>query len=166
MAWYVTGSEALAAYGAPRQTLDTDLVVDTSEDVLSALASELDSGYYFAEPLRIGKRQMASLVERSGGGKVDLIVRDPDPWGREAMARRARWEHPTWGPIWVSSLEDLLIAKLEWSEGASELQLRDCRMLLRMNTQRLDRDYLVRWANAVGVGRLLHDLEEAGRDAT
>jgi len=23
---------------------------------------------------------MASLVDRTGGGKVDLIIRDPDPW--------------------------------------------------------------------------------------
>jgi hypothetical protein len=34
LAWYVTGSEALAVYGSPRQTMDVDLVVDATRDAL------------------------------------------------------------------------------------------------------------------------------------
>ncbi len=162
-AWYLTGSEALAAYGTPRQTLDTDVLVDTTEPGLRELGAALGRDYYFAEPLRFGSRVMASLVERSGAGKVDLIVRDGDPWSREAMARRRPWDHPAWGPAWVSSLEDLVLAKLEWSEGTSELQLRDCRMLLRMNAEAVDRTYLAHWAPGLGVGQLLRDVLEPGR---
>ncbi len=161
-AWYLTGSEALAAYGAPRQTLDIDVLVDTTEPGLRELAAALARDYYFADPLRFGSRVMASLVERSGAGKVDLIVRDMDSWGREAMARRRSWDHPAWGPSWVSSLEDLVLAKLEWSEGTSELQLRDCRMLLRMNADAIDREYLSQWAGTLGVGSLLREVLEPG----
>ncbi len=157
MAWYLTGSEALAAYGSPRQTLDTDVLVDTTESGLRKLAAALGRDYYFAEPLRVGPRLMASVVERSGAGKVDFIVRDSDSWGREAMARRRRWDHPVWGAGWVSSLEDLVLAKLEWSEGTSELQLRDCGMLLRMNSDAVDREYLARWARVLGVHDLLRE---------
>jgi hypothetical protein len=155
--WYLTGSEALAAYGAPRQTLDVDVVVGGPVGSLGLLAKAMGSAYYFAEPLRFGRRWMASLVESSGGGKVDLIVRDPDSWGDEAMRRRREWSHPVWGAMWVSSLEDLVLAKLEWSEGISELQMRDCRMLLRMNAGSLDVEYLARWALAIGVDALLRD---------
>lgn len=77
------------------------------------------------------------------------------------MARRARWDHPSWGPVWVSSLEDLVLAKLGRSEGVSELQQRDCASLLRMNRDGLDVAYLERWARVLGVG----DLLEAARHA-
>lgn len=158
-AWYVTGSEALAAYGTPRQTMDVDIVIEATPTAIAALASGLERDHYFAEPLRIGNRQMASLVHRSGGGKVDLIIRDPDPWGRSAMERRRQWEHPTWGATWVSSLEDLILAKLEWSEGTSELHLRDARTLVRMNERSIDHAYLSRWAAVLGVESLLQAID-------
>jgi len=166
LAWYLTGSEALAAYGAPRQTLDTDLVLDATIESMAELAQALERDHYFAEPLRIGNRWMASLVDQTGGGKVDLIIRDNDPWARAAMERRRHWKHPVWGPVWVSSPEDLILAKLEWSEGTSELQLRDCRMLLRMNAQDIDGEYLTRWARALGVSELLHAVSEGESDAS
>lgn len=166
LAWYVTGSEALAVYGSPRQTMDVDLVVDATRDVLDELGRVLEVEYYYAEPLRFGNRLMAALVDRQGAGKVDLIVRDPDPWGLEAMSRRRRWIHPAWGPAWVSSLEDLILAKLEWSGGTSELQLRDCASLLRMNRGRVDRAYLSEWARALGVPQELRRVEEAAADAS
>jgi hypothetical protein len=79
----------------------------------------------------------------------------------EAMARRLRWAHPAWGPVWVSTLEDLVLAKLEWSEGTSELQLRDCASLLRMNAGRVDEAYLERWARALGLGDRLESVRRA-----
>ena len=94
-------------------------------------------------------------------GKMDLIIRDVDAWGSEAMARRVRWMHPTWGPIWVSTLEDLILAKLEWSEGISELQQRDCASLLRMNRDHLDHAYLECWGRSLGVDGLLEAARRA-----
>ena len=91
-AWYLTGSEALSAYGTPRQTMDTDLVVDTDARGLSRLIADLGSGFAVAEPIHSGRRWMASIIDSASVAKVDLIVRDPDPWGAEAMARRRRWE--------------------------------------------------------------------------
>jgi len=140
-------------------------------DVVNALeqldlAQALESDHYFAEPLRVGNRWMASLVDQAGGGKVDQIIRDNDPWARVAMDRRRAWRHPVWGPVWVSSPEDLILAKLGWSEGTSELQLRDCRMLLRMNAQDIDRDYLTRWARTLRVSELLQAVSEGDPDAS
>jgi hypothetical protein len=165
-AWYLTGSEALAIYASPRQTMDVDLVVDATREALDELADGLEDAYYYAEPIRIGNRLLAALVDREGSGKVDLIVRDADPWGRVAMSRRRRWSHPDWGPIWVSSLEDLILAKLEWSEGTSELQLRDCHILLRMNRERIDGAYLATWARALDVTKELHQVEEGSTGAS
>ncbi|CAN5536077.1 hypothetical protein BH20CHL6_BH20CHL6_17540 [soil metagenome] len=99
---------------------------------------------------------MASLVSRSALGKVDLILRRDDSWGRSAMRRRQRWTHPEFGPAWIASLEDLVLPKLEWSEGRSELQLRDCRNLITVNRRTIDRAYLDRYAANLGLTELLH----------
>lgn len=164
--WYLTGSEALAAYGSPRQTLDVDIVVAADVRQLEALADVLSPGRYVSEPATFGTRTIASLIDPAGAGKVDLIVRADDAWGREAMRRRRGWAHPTWGDVWVSSLEDLILAKLEWSEGTSELQLRDVRQLLRLNAATIDRDYLGRWATDLGLATLLASVPSQADDAT
>ena len=77
------------------------------------------------------------------------------------MVRRVRIDHPTFGPSWVSSLEDLILAKLIWSEGTSELQLRDCGILMRVNRDRLDNAYLEGWARRLGVERHLSEVRRA-----
>ena len=159
--WYITGSVALGAYGSPRQTMDADVVIAATSDQLGAMAGTLSDTCYYSEPVRFGRRTMAALIDRTGGGKVDLIVRDDDAWGRSAMERRRPWDDPALGPVWISSLEDLILAKLEWSDGSSELQLRDCRNLLRMNVGKVDRDYLAHWAAELGITRLLTGISEA-----
>lgn len=59
-------------------------------------------------------------------------------------------DHPSLGQIWVIAAEDLVLAKLEWSEGTSELQLRDVRSLLRL-VKDLDWSYLERYAAVLGI---------------
>jgi hypothetical protein len=63
--------------------------------------------------------------------------------------------------VWVLSIEDLVLAKLEWSRGISELQLRDCANLLRTNTSTLDWQYLERYARVLGVDEILARLRAA-----
>ena len=165
VAWFMTGSEALAAYGSPRQTMDVDVVVEAFGDQLHDLPRSMQETHYFSEPIRVGNRSMAALIDLSGAGKVDLIVRDADAWGHSAMERRQRWVHPTLGRIWVSSLEDLILVKLERSEGSSELQLRDCAALLRIAAGSEDAAYLDEWAGRLGVASILQQVREAA-DAT
>jgi hypothetical protein len=48
--------------------------------------------------------------------------------------------------LWVASLEDTIIAKLEWAElGGSARQLEDVAALLRVAGDGLDHAYLERW---------------------
>jgi hypothetical protein len=153
--WYLTGSEALGLYAAPRQTADTDVVVDLPAERFEAVFGPFADAFAVARPIRVPQRWLASLVSQAGWGKIDVVLRDDSPWARAALDRRRRFVHPAYGPVWLSSPEDLLLAKLEWSEGASELQLRDCTKLVRANPD-LDGAYLDRHAAALGVTDLLH----------
>ena len=46
--------------------------------------------------------------------------------------------------VWVATIEDVIVAKLEWSKlaGGSARQLEDVRALVEMNEDRLDREYI------------------------
>ncbi len=48
-------------------------------------------------------------------------------------------------PIWIVSLEDLILSKLYWAKDTlSEMQLKDVKNLL-LSSQQIDLDYLNKW---------------------
>jgi hypothetical protein len=159
--YFLTGSEALARYGEPRQTMDVDIVLGTAPHEFSRIAAAFEPDFLVNEPIDVGRFAMASVIAKSALGKADFVLGRTDPWSRSSMERRERWNHPLYGPLWVASLEDLVLAKLEWSEGTSELQLRDCRILVELNRERIDWPYLERWAPSLGVADLLGELRRA-----
>ena len=159
--YYITGSEALPRYGEPRQTADIDLVLKMAPDEFHRVRSAFEGEYVVNDPVVAAGRAMASVVAQTGLGKADLILGRDDAWARSAFARRQAWQHPRLGNVWVLALEDLVLAKLEWSGGISELQLRDCANLLRTNASTLDWDYLERFAHVLGVDEILARLRAA-----
>ncbi len=48
-----------------------------------------------------------------------------------------------------------------WSEGTSELQLRDCAILMRINRDEIDWIYTRRWAAVLSVAALLEQVQRA-----
>lgn len=157
----ITGSEALPRYGEPRQTADIDIVLAMPIGEFGRIRAAFEADYVVNEPIVVQGRAMASVVAQSGLGKADLILDRDDAWARSAMARREAWDHPRLGRVWVLSLEDLILAKLEWSGGISELQLRDCANLLRTNAPAVNWSYLERYADVLGVEQVLSRLRAA-----
>ncbi len=158
LSWYVTGSWALAAYGEPRMTQDIDVVLDaTRADYELRIRPAFESDFLVNDPIDLGGRWMGGLIHRTELVRVDVMFGRSDPWARSAMARRERLDHPTLGPIWVISVEDLVLAKLEWSEGTSELQLRDARSIIRLVGD-LDWPYLEQYAAALGIRDRLESI--------
>jgi len=153
--YYITGSEALGRYAEMRTTRDMDIVLDLSparyEDTIRP---SFEDEYLVADLAIWPTKAMGSVLHRTALAKVDLILRGDDPWSRSAMDRRVRADDPVVGAAWFISREDLLLAKLEWSEGTSEMQLRDCRSIVRVGPA-LDWEYLDRYAARIGVGDLL-----------
>jgi len=66
--------------------------------------------------------------------------------------------------VWLATPEDTILAKLERAAMSdSERQLRDVTSFLRIRGEKLDWDYMARWADELGV----HDaLQRLRRDAT
>lgn len=149
----LTGSLAAAYYGAPRATQDLDLVIESQPDNLRRFVKDLQSvGLYVdldsaLEALRTGGQFNA--IDPSTGWKADLIFRKARAFSESEFGRRQQRE--LLGiEIALATLEDLIVAKLEWSElGDSELQRRDVRELLEMAGDKIDQAYLEHWIDAL-----------------
>jgi len=153
--YMLTGSLAAAYYAVPRATQDIDLVLETEvEGVERLVRGLLAVGWYVdrdaaLEALR-GRGQF-NTIDPESGWKADFLVRKERPYSREEFGRRQRISL-LGVDVPVATLEDVLIAKVEWARlGDSALQRRDVVQLLERSWTRLDHAYLQKWIPQLGL---------------
>lgn len=159
IAYMLTGSLAMSYYARPRMTRDIDLVIaleaPEGEGLIGALGAEYhaDAGEITAAIL--GARPW-NIIHLPSVVKIDLIPRKDTRYRRAEFERRRRVELAG-VRLWIVSVEDLILSKLEWSrESRSEQQRRDVKLLLEAP---LDRAYLDEWAARLDLGGLLREVE-------
>lgn len=78
--------------------------------------------------------------------KVDLIPKKRRTFSQVEFDRRVELD-VLGSPMTVASLEDTIVAKLEWAKagGGSSRQLEDVRELVRLGADRIDHAYIDRW---------------------
>ena len=159
----VTGSTASTFYGEPRTTHDIDIVLELTDASLDAFLRELpeDDWYVSAEAATdaVARRSMFNVIHLDTGWKVDLIVIKERPYSREEFGRRQQHLLGELS-IWVASVEDCILSKLEWCVmcGGSERQLRDVAAMLRVQGASVDRDYIAHWASELGLSDLWRQI--------
>ena len=167
----IGGSLASALHGVMRATMDADLVADLRLEHVAPLTRSLGDAFYAdAEMMRdaIRRHGAFNLIHLDTVFKVDVFVARPRPFDRSQLARRQLHllsEDPE-RYAYVTSAEDIILAKLEWYRLGGEVsdrQWRDVLGVLKVQAGRLDRDYLRRMAVELGVtGLLQRSLEETG----
>ena len=155
LSYMLTGSLASAFYAVPRATQDIDVVIEAQKDGVERLIEGLlATGWYADRDAALEAWQGQSqfnAIEPDTGWRVDFIVRKDRAFSREEFSRRERISL-LGVDLAIASLEDVLIAKLEWSRlGDSALQRRDVAQLLERAWQRVDRAYVERWVTALGL---------------
>jgi hypothetical protein len=153
--YMLTGSIAGAYYALPRATQDVDLVVDPGPDQLDSLVQLLrDRGLYVSETAAaeaLRDKGKFNAVDPTAGWKVDLIIRKDRSFSVLEFSRR-RSGTVTGLEVALTSLEDLILAKLEWADmGHSDLQRQDVLQLTESGWDDIDRAYIDHWARAVGI---------------
>ncbi len=158
---YVTGSFASSVHGEFRATADVDLVADIPAAALSALMQELDAAFVAdAEQARLAlaRGQSFNLIHRTTYLKVDLFPCD-SAFNQSALGRAVTIEIPgATESLRVSSVEDIILAKLRWYRlggESSDVQRRDVQQLVELNRDTLEVGYLRHWATELGVDDLL-----------
>lgn len=152
--YMVTGSLASSYHGEPRATRDLDIVIDPDPESLERLVAGLVAGGFHVDL----HAAIEALRERSqfnaigdDAAKIDFIVRKVRPFSVEEFERR-RPADLLGTPGFIASVEDTIVAKLEWAAATeSERQLRDVAGMLAVGGEGVDLAYVERWVTALGL---------------
>ncbi len=131
----LVGSFAASLYGLTRATQNLDIVIAPSRLQLVALLQHFpDEPFYVSESAAIDAWQRGSqfnVIDNATGWKIDFIIQKDRPFSSTEMGRRTAVEFA--GTTFdVASVEDVIIAKLEWSRiSGSPRQLEDVATLVR-----------------------------------
>ena len=158
--YMVTGSIAANFYALPRMTRDIDIVVELSERDVDRVVEIFHEDFYI-EPgtvlEAVREKGMFNIIHMPYVIKVDFVVRKDSDYRREEFSRRRRVSVEG-HDLFIVAPEDLIISKLDWSRDThSEVQLADVRNLLAC-VGGLDRDYLARWTNRLGLDSLYREV--------
>ncbi len=150
----LTGSMAMNYYAQPRMTRDIDVVVALVTEQAELLIRMFEPDYYVPREIvrdSITHERNFNLIHQDSVIKVDCIIRKSSEYRRAEFERRKRVSIEDFA-IWIVSKEDLILSKLDWARDShSEMQMRDVANLVESGC---DRDYVGRWAEALGVSEL------------
>lgn len=156
----VGGSIASSFYGEPRYTQDTDVEVRIDSNQLDRLLAKTQGNFYSSEAAAkdaLRNRSSFNLIHFGSSYKVAVFVSRERPFDRSRLARRCV-PNGFASNFWISSVEDMILVKLEWyrsGRALSDRQWRDVLAMLAARFSELDREYLDLWSRELGVDDLL-----------
>lgn len=169
--YLVGGSMASAVHGVIRSTMDVDIVADIRLDQVDEIAEQLNGIFYIDKEMirdAIQRKSSFNLIHLDTMFKVDVFLLKQRPFDQNQMRRRVLQligENQT-EKAYISSAEDIILAKLEWyREGGetSERQWRDILGVLSLQGNQIKLDDLRYWAKNLRVDYLLERaLREVG----
>ena len=169
--YVIVGSFAGAAHGVIRSTMDADLIADLRSEQVPQFIAALQSKFYLdAGAIRkaIAHRASFNLIHYETSFKVDIFIPRKRDFDKAQFERRViiplmGEEHP----LPVASVEDTILAKLEWYKAGGETsqrQWRDVITLLSLHYPVLDLDYMDVQVEALKVRELLTRAIRAAQD--
>lgn len=157
----ITGGYAVSIWGRPRATFDIDVIVELFEPQVRKLAQALRE---IAKVSYVDEDMMIDAIKRAGefnfihgdsGMKVDFWLRGRDSFFQTELSRRIPVKIARQTVYFVSP-EDLILSKLRWHQMTpSSRQLEDVESVFKISGDRLDKEYLMKWAEELGVSELL-----------
>jgi hypothetical protein len=161
--YLIGGSLASAVHGIVRATMDADIVAEIKPEQVSFLIASLQDEFYIDAEMILDAIQHTSsfnLIHLDTMFKVDVFIMKQRPFDRNQMQRRISQsigDAPE-DRAYFSTAEDIILAKLEWFRAGGETsdrQWRDISGVMDLQGDRLDFEYLQRWAAGLGIQDLL-----------
>jgi hypothetical protein len=157
--YMITGSMASSLQGEPRSTHDIDVVLAIQEIDVDNLVDAFRPPDFFldSEAIKeaISHHSMFNLIHVHEGDKVDFWILTNEPFDRSRFTRK--YVEAVMGlNLKVSSPEDTILMKLRWAmqSGGSEKQFTDALRVFEVQHDKLDLEYLNRWAVDLDVEEL------------
>ena len=164
--YFVTGSTVTIFYGEPRFTNDIDIVADLPPQVVQEFCRAFpeDSFYVSVDAAHdaVQRQSMFNIIQPRTGLKIDVIVPSPSSFNQSRFARARRVRAGDDWEAWFASPEDAILKKMEFHRaGGSDKHLRDIAGVLRTSGAEIDRDYIERWANTLGLLEIWRSVVES-----
>lgn len=159
--YFITGSVAASAHAEFRATNDIDIVADFASIDVRRLVRSFSETFH-ADPEQavacIASGQSFNLIHKATFLKVDFFPAT-SPFNHVALQRAEPLLLEEGGATFrVATREDILLSKLWWYRlggEVSDIQRRDIEGIVALNRNSMDRSYLARWAEDLGVLDLL-----------
>ncbi len=161
--YFIGGSLASSVHGVVRATLDADLVADMHPEHIPGLVDALKSEFYIDEEMILDAvihKGSFNVIHLESMFKVDVFILKQQPFDLTQMRRRMPvvLGDESAAPIYFSTAEDMILAKLAWFRAGgevSERQWQDVLGMLSLQSGSLDWDYLNKWAETLSLADLL-----------
>ncbi len=152
--YMLTGSLAMMQYKVYRMTADIDIVIELKNEHANQIVSAFEPDYYVPHGRvrdAISQKFMFNVIHLDTAFKIDLVLKKKSEYQQNAFERRRKLDF--YGKeIYIITLEDLIISKLNWAKDSlSEKQLTDVENLLQ---NEYDTDYVKDWTNKLGISHL------------
>ena len=155
--YVVTGGIAVLIWGRPRYTADIDIVVELASGSISKLAQTLrelgKAGYINEDAMKDALKHKGefNFIDGNSGLKVDFWIAKGDEFDKLRLSRKVKKEILDY-TVNFSSAEDLILIKLFWGQDAiSTRHTEDIVSILDISGDKLDFDYINKWAVKLGV---------------
>ncbi|HMQ54345.1 MAG TPA: hypothetical protein PKD98_19875 [Anaerolineae bacterium] len=164
--YYIGGSVASSAHGLPRTTIDVDIVVELKHTHVETIVKALQDSFYIDADMihaAIDNETSFNIVHLETFIKLDIFILKSNAYDQMIIQRAIEG---TLAPddtdeliVRFSSPEDIVLHKLHWFRlggQQSERQWGDVIGVLKVQLDKLDRDYMHQWARQLGVDDLLN----------
>jgi hypothetical protein len=159
IAYAITGSWVVSAYGILRATHDLDVVIAIRGEDAAKIVAAFPYPRYYADEVAITEaiavRSFFNIIDGDSTLKIDFWPLQDDDYSQKQFQRR---KLVTMGErhVWALSAEDIILAKLLWIKMSdSERQWRDVQSVWALKKGELDLSYLRLWAARLSVADLL-----------
>ncbi len=169
ISYLVGGSIASSIYGEPRATQDIDMVAELKSHHIQALIASTKDAFYIEEEdviHAVSQHSSFNVIHLETMIKVDIFVLGSEAIDREEMRRR-RPQTIADTQLVVATPEDIVLQKLIWYQKGGEVsdrQWRDVAGILKVQGDRLDWEYLKRWAKSLNLSKLLQRAKEESEE--
>ena len=161
--YVIGGSIASSIYGKVRFTQDADITVESFEDKADEFLRLVSSDFYISSDAMqkaLSQKGSFNVVHLESAFKIDVFIQKNTEFERQLLSRRNfmklsdRFEKA----FSIVSPEDIIMLKLRWyrqTDCTSEKQWQDILSVLEVQKDKLDFEYLKKWASILRIDQLL-----------
>ena len=152
---FITGSIASSYYGIPRFTHGLDVVITIGKEKVDRIIAMFEKdGYISREGVleALSGSGMFNFIHAETGLKIDFWINRGDAFTKSCFDRARQVEVSKGFLAMMASPEDVFLHKIYWDHlMPSERQIRDARGILAVQGSKLDEEYIIKWASAMGI---------------